>query len=416
MGLGPMFFLNLLGGAGKRYSERKSEEREKQRRLDEMEQQHKYQLELFQEKLSADTIQKQADKIEEEKKANTERVNTLNLRFGKEFNSAALAAQGAGATDLVLKHGEQVFSAGYDPNVIFKTGTLEIDQTALKLLQKKDENTTQSIELQIAKNAQSNIALNEKFGGNFNNPEYVSTKEKLDKEETILLTTLSKIKKFASTAANKTVIDSGITNSIQQKYDNVFSLLGLTEDVGGIQQKINFAIAGRQVEGLKGILEGYKVVNQFKSKIPNNEDNKVLLQSVDINQESQLNAFMEQLRTTLDQPRINIVNYLNSSAPYKNLEQAFSNAKQQGTKSGVVGKSLQYLGLNPSMESIANAYKTNPINTIYFEDAGQQAGTIGNKKWKYSDFKPFILVNIGGGKIKKLSLSTTYDAVKGFFE
>ena len=66
MGLGPMFFLNLLGGAGKRYSERKSEEREKQRRLDEMEQQHKYQLELFQEKLSAEKIQNQADKIEEE--------------------------------------------------------------------------------------------------------------------------------------------------------------------------------------------------------------------------------------------------------------------------------------------------------------------------------------------------------------
>ena len=46
----------------------------------------------------------------------------------------------------------------------------------------------------------------------------VSTKEKLDKEETILLTTLSKMKKFASTAATKTVIDSGITNSIQKKY------------------------------------------------------------------------------------------------------------------------------------------------------------------------------------------------------
>tara|TARA_R110002020_G_scaffold183361_2_gene379682 strand:+ start:2420 stop:3667 length:1248 start_codon:yes stop_codon:yes gene_type:complete len=415
MGLGPMFFLNLLGGAGKRYSERKSEEREKQRRLDEMEQQHKYQLELFQEKLSAEKIQNQADKIEEEKKANTERVNTLNLRFGKEFNSAALAAQGAGATDLALKHGEQVFSAGYDPNVIFKTGTLEIDQKALKLLQKKDENTTKSIELQIANNARANIALNEEFGGNFNNPEYVSTKEKLDKEQTILLTTLSKMKKFASTAANKTVIDSGINDSIQQIYDNAYSVLGLTKEVEGAQQKINFAIAGRQVEGLNGIFEGYKMVNQFKSKIPDNEDNKVLLQSVDINQESQLNAFMGQLRTTLDQPRINIVNYLNSSATYQDLKQAFSNATKQGTRSGVVGKSLQYLGLNPSIESIAKAYRINPINTIYFEDAGQQAGTIGDKKWKYSDFKPFIIIMVGG-KPKKLSLSTTSDAVKGFFE
>ena len=79
-----------------------------------------------------------------------------------------------------------------------------------------------------------------------------------------------------------------------------------------------------------------------------NEDNKVVLQSIDINQESQLNAFMGQLRTTLDQPRINIVNYLNSSATYQDLEQAFSNATQSETRSGVEGKSLQYLGLNPS--------------------------------------------------------------------
>ena len=178
MGLGPMFFLNLLGGAGKRYSERKAEEREKQRRLDEMQKEQQYALDRIRESHNLDTVAKQAEQMEAEKKATEERVNTIALRFGKEFDAAGLAALGPGATDLALKHGEEVFNAGYNPNVIFKTGTLEFDQTALKVLRKKDENTAQSIELQIAKSAQANIALNEKFEGDFNNPEYVSAKEK----------------------------------------------------------------------------------------------------------------------------------------------------------------------------------------------------------------------------------------------
>ena len=79
MGLGPMFFLNLLGGAGKRYSERKAEEREKQRRLDEMQKEQQYALDRIRESHNLDTVAKQAEVMEAEKKATEERVNTIAL-------------------------------------------------------------------------------------------------------------------------------------------------------------------------------------------------------------------------------------------------------------------------------------------------------------------------------------------------
>ena len=82
MGLGPMFFLNLLGGAGKRYSERKAEEREKQRRLDEMQKEQQYALDRIRESHNLDTIAKQAEKMEEEAK-----YDAVKQGFVGEINS-----------------------------------------------------------------------------------------------------------------------------------------------------------------------------------------------------------------------------------------------------------------------------------------------------------------------------------------
>ena len=120
MGLGPMFFLNLLGGAGKRYSERKSEEREKQRRLDEMEQQHKYQLELFQEKLSAEKIQNQADKIEEESKLAKENRNRLKNYGYTQDKIDSIVTGGKGSIEDAIYYGKELTSKGVDPNLAYK--------------------------------------------------------------------------------------------------------------------------------------------------------------------------------------------------------------------------------------------------------------------------------------------------------
>ena len=120
MGLGPMFFLNLLGGAGKRYSERKSEEREKQRRLDEMEQQHKYQLELFQEKLSAEKIQNQADKIEEESKLAKENRNRLKNYGYTQDKINSIVTGGKGSIEDAIYYGKELTSKGVDPNLAYK--------------------------------------------------------------------------------------------------------------------------------------------------------------------------------------------------------------------------------------------------------------------------------------------------------
>jgi len=133
MGLGPMFFLNLLGGAGKRYSERKSEERDKQRRLDEMEQQHKYQLELFQEKLSADTIQKQADKIAEESKLAKENRNRLKNYGYTQDKIESIVTGGKGSIDDAIYYGKELTSRGVDPNLAYKYKAINAHKDILAL-------------------------------------------------------------------------------------------------------------------------------------------------------------------------------------------------------------------------------------------------------------------------------------------
>ena len=107
MGLGPMFFLNLLGGAGKRYSERKAEEREKQRRLDEMQKEQQYALDRIRESHNLDTIAKQAEKIEEEAQKSKEYRDRLSqVGYTKPYLEKIMATTGYMSKDAAIANAE----------------------------------------------------------------------------------------------------------------------------------------------------------------------------------------------------------------------------------------------------------------------------------------------------------------------
>ena len=115
MGLGPMFFLNLLGGAGKRYSERKAEEREKQRRLDEMQKEQQYALDRIRESHNLDTIAKQAEKIEEEAQKNKEYRDRLSqVGYTKPYLEKIMATTGYMSKDAAIANAEYLKKQGLE--------------------------------------------------------------------------------------------------------------------------------------------------------------------------------------------------------------------------------------------------------------------------------------------------------------
>ena len=119
MGLGPMFFVNLLGGAGKRYSERKAEEREKQRRLDEMQKEQQYALDRIRESHNLDTVAKQAEKMEEEASLAKQRRSALSQFYNPQI-TAELLKGGELGVNLALAQGKELTEASIDPNKGYK--------------------------------------------------------------------------------------------------------------------------------------------------------------------------------------------------------------------------------------------------------------------------------------------------------
>ena len=133
MGLGPMFFLNLLGGAGKRYSERKAEEREKQRRLDEMQKEQQYALDRIRESHNLDTIAKQAEKIEEEARlAKENRLRLQNYGYTQD-KIDSIVTGGKGSIEDAIYYGKELTSKGVDPNLAYKYKAINAHKDILAL-------------------------------------------------------------------------------------------------------------------------------------------------------------------------------------------------------------------------------------------------------------------------------------------
>ena len=133
MGLGPMFFLNLLGGAGKRYSERKTEEREKQRRLDELEKEQEYALERIRESHNLDTVAKQAEEMEEEARlAKQNRLRLQNYGYTQD-KIDSIVTGGQGSIDDAIYYGKELTSKGVDPNLAYKYKAINAHKDILAL-------------------------------------------------------------------------------------------------------------------------------------------------------------------------------------------------------------------------------------------------------------------------------------------
>ena len=417
MGLGPMFFVNLLGGAGKRYSERKAEEREKQRRLDELEQENKYALERIRESHNLDTVAKQAEKMEEEARLAKQRQFALSQFYNPQI-TAELLKGGELGVNLALAQGKELTEASIDPNKGYKfinasnnpnADQLTVDPSIWSTISAAGTDPATNFQEQLLKYDQQRIDLDP------NDPNYQTKLNAINEKEEKTLESFSVYREMMSDKTPPEVLnifDTNLNKSVENQIDFIYESSGLMVN-DGFGNLIRDVREGTRVQQINILPKVTDYLEEYKSKL-NPTENATLIDIVNKKIKVIKTQFNEEKNRQLKNPLMEFTKQLKNNIwtgtkvvdgqtvnnAALTLEDKLASVKRQTFFKN--GANLVYVPPKTfaTQDERTDFYQklmaTHTTETVFIQLKYSQIKKLNNVSgadWKYTDFYPFIFVN-----------------------